>query len=146
MFVTAMVTLAGPLPANMPFTFVTPLAFSLSDGVQTITTLNAINTSFFFATGPTGMITLWQVSVDTGPPPSSIDTLTFGGNSGLDVVNTGIRFKAYPGGEGGVEDVFVDLHGAAWVVGRNHYTWKTVNGTDLGVRTYGLLAEANCRP
>ena len=35
-FVTAMVTLASPLPANMPLTQVTPLAFSLSDGVQTI--------------------------------------------------------------------------------------------------------------
>jgi hypothetical protein len=31
-----MVTLAGPLEANMPLTEVTPIAFTLSDGVQTI--------------------------------------------------------------------------------------------------------------
>ena len=36
MFVTAMVTLAGPLGANMPLTDVTPIAFTFFDGVQTI--------------------------------------------------------------------------------------------------------------
>ena len=38
-FVTAMVTLAGPLGANMPLTEVTPTAFTLFDGVQTITNI-----------------------------------------------------------------------------------------------------------
>ena len=37
-FVTGMVTLAGPLPPNMPSP-VTPTAFTFSDGVQTITNL-----------------------------------------------------------------------------------------------------------
>ena len=35
-FVTATLTLAGPLGANMPLTQVTPTAFTLSDGAQNI--------------------------------------------------------------------------------------------------------------
>ena len=45
-FVTAMVTLAGPLGANMPLTDVTPTAFTFSDGVQTITNHNATSARF----------------------------------------------------------------------------------------------------
>ena len=57
-FVTAMVTLAGPLGANMPsFTPVSPTAFTLSDGVQTITNLTSTRAEFWFATGLTGAIT-----------------------------------------------------------------------------------------
>ena len=59
-FVTAMVTLASPLPANMPLTQVTPLAFSFSDGVQTITNQNADPGGFFaFATDAAAMINEW---------------------------------------------------------------------------------------
>jgi hypothetical protein len=66
MFVTAMVTLAGPLAPNMPLTPVFPTAFSLFDGVQTITNLNATSATFFFGTGPTGAITSWSVLVLVG--------------------------------------------------------------------------------
>ena len=60
-FVTAMVTLAGPLAPNMPLTSVSPIAFTFSDGVQTLT-----NSNFFmqFATGPTGAIIAWNVVVE----------------------------------------------------------------------------------
>ena len=68
-FVTAMVTLASPLAANMPLTGVTPLDFSVSDGVQTIVQ-NGTLFSVQFATGPTGMITQWTVYV--------LDELTLG--------------------------------------------------------------------
>ena len=61
-FVTVMMTFASPLAANMPFGTVTPLAFSLSDGVQTITNVNAIGSSFFFATGPSGLPSAWNIS------------------------------------------------------------------------------------
>jgi hypothetical protein len=61
-FVTAMVKLASPLPANLPFTEVTPLAFTMFDGIQTITNLNTANTFFQFATGPSGSITNWVIS------------------------------------------------------------------------------------
>ena len=59
-FVTAMVTLASPLAPNMSLTQVSPIAFSLSDGVQTITMLTATVSVFEFATGPTGHITQWD--------------------------------------------------------------------------------------
>jgi len=61
-FVTVMLTLAGPLGANMPLTQVTPAAFTLFDGVQTITNLTANGaTSFFFATDASGSIIGWTV-------------------------------------------------------------------------------------
>jgi hypothetical protein len=74
MFVTAMVTLAGPLPANFEG-FVTPLAFTFSDGVQTITNLISNSFTFFeFFTGPTGQIERWEVSVfKTGPHPEFVE-------------------------------------------------------------------------
>ena len=55
-FVTAMVTLASPLGRNFPLQPVTPLAFSLSDGLQTITNLTATDFGFEFATDSTGFI------------------------------------------------------------------------------------------
>jgi len=65
-FLTAMVTLAGPLGANMPLTNVTPTAFTLTDGVQTISNLNAMFFLFFqFATDATGAISEWEVFVST---------------------------------------------------------------------------------
>ena len=63
-FVTAMVTLAGPLGANMPLTEVTPTAFTLSDGVQTISnTTPDLSTILQFATNARGEITVWDVEV-----------------------------------------------------------------------------------
>ena len=67
-FVTAMITLAGPLGANMPLTEVSPIAFTLSDGVQTITNIDPILFLHLkFATDATGSIRLWQVAVLTFP-------------------------------------------------------------------------------
>src|SRR5262245_10544487 len=62
MFVTAMVTLASPLGANHDLsTPVTVISFTISDGVQTLT--SGFVENFSFGTGPTGMITLWDVAV-----------------------------------------------------------------------------------
>jgi len=69
MFVTAMVTLAAPLGANLPeFTDVTPIAFTLFDGVQTLSssTPGIAFDTFQFGTNAAGQITSWQVSVDIG--------------------------------------------------------------------------------
>jgi len=63
-FVTAMVTLAEPLPPNTGIQ-VFPTAFALSDGVQTITNLNATSFTFHFGTGPTGAITSWSIFVNS---------------------------------------------------------------------------------
>jgi hypothetical protein len=76
--VTGSVEFSSALAANMSFTMVTPLAFSFSDGVQTITNTNALGApSFSFGTGPTGAITVWLV--DLSGPLGSIDTV--GGDS-----------------------------------------------------------------
>jgi len=64
MFVSGMLTLAGPLAPNMPLTSVTPLAFSFSDGVQTFTNLTAgVTAAFAFSTGAGGVITGWQIAI-----------------------------------------------------------------------------------
>jgi len=77
-FVTAMVTLASPLAANMPLTQVIPLAFSLSDGLQTITNSTAGSSTFHFATGPTGMITGWELGAQVGDGFPDAVIFTFG--------------------------------------------------------------------
>jgi hypothetical protein len=74
-FVSGMLSLASPLAANMPFTAVTPIHFSFSDGVQTITDLTATSILFLFATGPTGQITRWTVSAIM--PNGGINTFNF---------------------------------------------------------------------
>jgi hypothetical protein len=61
-FVTAMITLASPLAPNFSG-HVTPTAFALFDGVQTITNLHFSSADFFFRTGPKGQITGWDVFV-----------------------------------------------------------------------------------
>ena len=56
------------LGANMPLTEVTPIAFTLSDGVQTITNNGpgfVFFTSFLFATDASGTISMWSVVVET---------------------------------------------------------------------------------
>ena len=65
MFVSGMVTLAGPLGANMPLTEVTPIAFTFFDGVQTLssTTPGLPNQDFSFATNARGEITSWFILV-----------------------------------------------------------------------------------
>ena len=84
--VTGSVTLASPLMANMPTTTVTPLAFSFSDGVQTLTnTTSGLVTDFAFATDATGAITLWRAFIQTGGTTPSITSL----NNGISKLDTG---------------------------------------------------------
>src|SRR5262245_52469164 len=87
-FVTAMVTLAGPLGANMPLTDVTSqvIAFTLSDGVQTITETESPPgfSSFVFSTDASGFITAWHLDVldIIHPFASGIDTVFRGPATG----------------------------------------------------------------
>ena len=105
MFVTAMVTLAGPLEANMPFTKVTPIAFTLFDGVQTLSssTPGLDFQQFFFATNARGDITAWQNFVgDLNSPHGStwIQTTNFLGQ-GNDSANMPPRWGAFNVGRPG---------------------------------------------
>ena len=70
-----MVTLAGPLAPNMPLTYVTPTAFTFSDGVHTITELTSSFSYIRFATGPTGQIKTWNVGVFHPDPTGSLDLI-----------------------------------------------------------------------
>ena len=65
--VTASITLANPLGDNLNLAPVTPLAFSLNDGVQTITNASASIEvqAFDFSTDATGTITNWIVNAIT---------------------------------------------------------------------------------
>ena len=68
-FVTAMVTLASPLPPNFQGK-VTPTAFTFTDGVLTITNFDAQAAVFIFATDGAGHIVGWSVvasNSDLGP-------------------------------------------------------------------------------
>src|SRR5262245_48147517 len=62
-----MVTLASPLGRNFPLQPVTPLAFSLSDVLQTIRNLTATEFGFEFATDSTGFIIEWSAVASAGP-------------------------------------------------------------------------------
>lgn len=60
--VTATVDLSSPLGDSVT-DVVTPVGFALNDGQQSITKATATFASFSFTTGPTGLITKWQVQV-----------------------------------------------------------------------------------
>ena len=85
---TAMVTLASPLAANMPLTQVTPLAFSLSDGVQTFNDPIFNEYTFLFATGPSGNITNWRLDVSDSLEVNGIETR----NDAFEVRDIGVNF------------------------------------------------------
>jgi hypothetical protein len=60
--VTASITLAAPLGDNLNFPNVSPIAYSLTDGVQTITSLSSTAVGVFtFSTDATGTITQWSI-------------------------------------------------------------------------------------
>ena len=98
-FVSGMVRLAGPLAPNMPLTDVMPIAFTFSDGVQTLTNLTpSVSSLFRFATGPAGAISAWRINVGIPISVTSIATVSAGGTVGdegaLDPVNFGSNFDA----------------------------------------------------
>jgi hypothetical protein len=72
----AMIKLAKPLGSNFVGN-VTPIEFSVSDGVQILTNLTPmIQFTFSFTIGPTGPITFWNFFVET--PFGNIRSINFG--------------------------------------------------------------------
>jgi MYXO-CTERM domain-containing protein len=79
--VTASINLAIPLADNLNLAPVTPLAFSLGDGVQTITNAPIrTDSSFAFTTDATGTIIDWRIDVRVVALPN--DIVTTGGPAG----------------------------------------------------------------
>jgi hypothetical protein len=78
---TGMFNLSAAIPANHPFSDVSSLvlSFTMSDGVQTITSAEGFVEHFSFSTDSTGAITLWlaEVTINPGTAPS-ITTENFG--------------------------------------------------------------------
>jgi hypothetical protein len=133
-FVTAMVTLANPLPPNAPLTQVTPLAFSLFDGVQTITPMNASLATFDFATDGDGTITQWAVTAFTGPlssPDSALATV----NVPDQAVDVGV-IQADPGTIGRNFD-----SPGSWVVGAVPDAASTLSLSSLSLTALGVAAR-----
>jgi len=99
-FVTAMVTLADPLPPNFHGD-VTPTAFTLSDGVQTLTNTTPLVGAFFqFQTNALGEITNWHVDVNAPRHVNFINTdHTFGGLDGVRAEGHGLAFNQDSPGE-----------------------------------------------
>ena len=77
--VTGFVELMSALGPNLGpgLTSVTPLAFSFSDGVQTISSFPLNFATIKFGTGPTGAITQWivQLGSDTGGSIQTVNTI-----------------------------------------------------------------------
>jgi hypothetical protein len=67
-FISGSFDLATPLDNNLPFTSITPLSFSFSDGVQTfLSTTPGLLFSFFIQTDATGIPSSWDIVVGTDP-------------------------------------------------------------------------------
>ena len=126
--VTAMVTLGGPLAPNMPLKKVTPIAFTLSDGVQTMTNLNSKLPLFQFATGPTGEITEWSFIAHLGSLGNFIVSDNF----------DGIRDRGHlENGDTGV----TELLGTWATVGSVADTGATLSLMTLTLMALGLVAR-----
>jgi hypothetical protein len=83
--VTASITLAAPLGDNQNSVNVTPIAFSLTDGVRTIdNNTPPMTTAFIFSTDAVGMITEWEVFASVGDINNRIETLDLGGDRVFD--------------------------------------------------------------
>jgi hypothetical protein len=67
-FISGSFDLATPLDNNLPFTSITPLSFSFSDGVQTISSSVSGGFDIDIQTDATGTPSRWVVSVSAGPP------------------------------------------------------------------------------
>ena len=76
-FVTASITLSSPLPFNSSLGDYIPVAFSLSDGIQTITNTSpgfSISLSGFWFATTNGVITEWAESAELGAGGPDIGT------------------------------------------------------------------------
>jgi hypothetical protein len=87
-FVSGFIELLAPLDASLVGGFVTPVSFSFSDGVNTITSANAPSiASFEFWTDGSGQIVNWAVNVfefNPGVFRRTVQTLNLPGTLGTD--------------------------------------------------------------
>ena len=72
-------TLAAPLGDSLNLALITPVSFSFTDGVQTITesTDSAENTNFQFSTNTSGIIDAWYIYIDASARNASMQTANY---------------------------------------------------------------------
>jgi hypothetical protein len=108
-FVTGMVTLSAPLAPNMPpLSTVSPISFSFSDGVQTLTNNNSTSTIMSFGTGPTGAIIAWSISVEA---PGALNSITTRANSGFVPTDEGRQLGIGSGFNFGPPGIWTNVSG-----------------------------------
>ena len=130
MFVSAMITLATPLGPNFSGS-VSPTAFTLFDGVQTITNGNSIGSTFILATGPSGLPTTWTIIV------SVLGGSIFTENEAFIVQDAGGITAPFPGFVGLVRD-----NPGTWtIVGQVPDTGSTLSLMTLTLMALGLVAR-----
>ena len=160
--VTGSVTLASPLAPNLPPTLVTPLAFTFSDGVQTITNNNATLVQFQFATGPTGAITEWDVQVNALGTIFTANIPPFTGTDREDAGFSGTSEGAVDGNQGTwarttsptvctwstTTTGFAWLNASNWTGNPGHYPGVDANGSSTAdgasndIATFSSMAFA----
>jgi hypothetical protein len=94
--VTGSITLSAPLGSFLFFAGITPVAFSFSDGVQTLTQNNTNHNSFVVSTDGAGDITSWIVSVAAEVSGVDLETISTANAPGF-VFDLGSTAIAVPG-------------------------------------------------
>jgi MYXO-CTERM domain-containing protein len=123
--VTATITLASPLLPSQPETPVTPVSFSLNDGVQTLTNTSPGTLAFFnFGTDSMGNIDAWDFAVENNSLPITLLIMSLNDEDGIN--DTGMISISQQGANFG-----------------NPGTWKSVPAPPLSnLAGLGVLALA----
>jgi hypothetical protein len=94
--VTGSIRLSAPLGGSLFFANITPVAFSFSDGVQTLTQNNTNHNSFVVSTDVAGDITSWVMSVAAEVSGVDLQTISTNNSTGF-VFDLGSSAIAVPG-------------------------------------------------
>ena len=71
--ITGYFVVATPLAANLSLGPITPISFSFSDGVDTLTNANTTSQTFYVATSPSGSLSNWGIAVATAASTEGIE-------------------------------------------------------------------------
>ena len=104
MSVSATITLDSPLLPNMPLTVVTPISYTVTDGISVISPVNATFSTFIFSTDAAANIAAWDIRAqDNTPYEASGDkqrtVLSINTQNPQDVgiINTCVVFNTFAG-------------------------------------------------
>jgi hypothetical protein len=94
--VTATLVLADALGANLQAAYVTPLSYSFSDGLNSVSSANLLS-YFYFSTNASGAVTYWGAEIDTDVGNTELSMFTIYNNRTNQLSDAGIdRFCSAP--------------------------------------------------